>query len=373
VSQGIGRKTSATSPLSSTILVTGGAGFIGSHFVATLAEVSSGPVVSIDKCTYASGLNNLSVKLDGGRYRLVVGDIGNRELIRGVLREHRPEAVVNFAAETHVDRSILFPNDFVQTNVVGTFNLLEEVRLYWEELPGESRDCFRFLQVSTDEVYGSLASDRAPCDEDAALAPNSPYAASKAAADQFVRAFHQTYGVPTQIARCCNNYGPGQYPEKLLPLVILRALGGQPLPIFGDGQQVRDWLYVRDHCLALLQIITRGTPGEVYNISARAERTNLQVVKTLCALLDEVRPRTSGSYADLIAHVMDRPGHDRRYALDPTKISTQLGWTPAESFESGLAKTVHWYLKHSEAVMALANGQPYQEWMALNYGQRRFA
>ncbi|MGO9605604.1 MAG: dTDP-glucose 4,6-dehydratase [Candidatus Binataceae bacterium] len=354
------------------IFIAGGAGFIGSHFVRTLLEVTSTSIVSLDKCTYATGLNTSSGFDDGGRHRLVVGDIGNRALIGALLREHRPAAVVNFAAETHVDRSILFPHEFVQTNVVGTFNLLEEVRLYWQELPAGGKDRFRFLQVSTDEVYGSLPPDHPPCDESSPLAPNSPYAASKAAADQFVRAFHQTYGVPTQIARCCNNYGPGQYPEKLIPLVILRALGEQPLPIFGDGNQVRDWLYVRDHCLALLKIIESGILGEVYNISARAERTNLQVVRAICALLDEARPRSSGSYSDLIAHVADRPGHDRRYALDPSKISTQLEWRPTESFESGLAKTVQWYLEHTEAVLAVANGQSFQEWVALNYHQRRF-
>ena len=354
------------------ILVAGGAGFIGSTFVRTCVEVSASSIVVVDKCTYAVGLNNLAEFNDGEQHRFVQGDIGNRGLIRDLLREYRPATVVNFAAETHVDRSILFPEEFVQTNVVGTFHLLDEVRQYWETLPGASKDRFRFLQVSTDEVYGSLAPSDPPCDENRAFAPNSPYAASKAAADQFVRAFHQTYGVPTQIARCCNNYGPGQYPEKLIPLAILKALQEQPLPIFGDGNQIRDWLYVRDHCLALLKIIESGLPGEVYNISARTERTNLQVVRAICASLDETRPRKSGTYAELITHVADRPGHDRRYALDSSKISSQLHWRSAESFESGLEKTVHWYLDHLDLVMTVANGRAYRDWLAVNYEQRRF-
>jgi len=354
------------------ILVAGGAGFIGSNFVRTLLEVSASSIVTLDKCTYATGLNNLAEFNNGGRHHFVQGDIRNRALVRDLLREHQPATVVNFAAETHVDRSILFPEEFVQTNVVGTFNLLEEVRQYWEELPSASRDGFRFLQVSTDEVYGSLAPSEPSCDENKAFAPNSPYAASKAAADQFVRVFHQTYGVPTQIARCCNNYGPGQYPEKLIPLVILRALLEQPLPIFGDGNQIRDWLYVRDHCLALIKIISSGLPGEVYNISARAERTNLQVVNAICALLDETRPRKSGAYSNLIAHVTDRPCHDRRYALDSSKISSQLDWRSTESFESGLEKTVRWYLDHMDQVMTVANGRAYRDWLAVNYDKRHF-
>ena len=360
-------------PVLPSILVTGGAGFIGSNFVRTLLETPAGSIVTLDKGTYATGLNNLAEFNDGGRHQFVQGDIGNRTLIRDLLREHRPAAVVNFAAETHVDRSILFPEEFVRTNVVGTFHLLDEVRQYWEALDGASKDEFRFLQVSTDEVYGSLAASDPPCDETKSFAPNSPYAASKAAADHFVRAFHQTYGVPTQIARCCNNYGPGQYPEKLIPLVILRALHEQPLPIFGDGNQIRDWLYVRDHCLALLKIVASGVPGEVYNIGARAQRTNMQVVSAICSLLDETRPRKSGSYADLIAHITDRPGHDRRYALDPSKISSQLGWRAEESFESGLAKTVRWYLEHIEQVMTVASGHAYKDWLAVNYDQRRFS
>ena len=354
------------------ILVAGGAGFIGSNFVRTCLEVSANSIITVDKCTYAVGLNDLSEVNCEERHRFIPGDIGNRALIRDLLQEHQPTVVVNFAAETHVDRSILFPDEFVQTNVVGTFNLLDEVRQYWEPLPEVTKGGFRFLQVSTDEVYGSLAPGDAPCDENKAFAPNSPYAASKAAADQFVRAFHQTYGIPTQIARCCNNYGPGQYPEKLIPLLILRALQEQPLPIFGDGQQIRDWLYVRDHCLALLKILASGVPGEVYNISAREERTNLQIVRTICTMLDEIQPRKSGSYSDLIAHITDRPGHDRRYALDSSKLCSQLGWRPTETFESGLAKTVRWYLDHVDLLMAVANGGAYRDWLAANYDQRRF-
>ncbi len=353
-----------------TILVTGGAGFIAFNFIQIWLEESAGSIVTVDKSTYAAGTNNPARVNDHGRHRFVQGDIGNRALIRELLSNCRPVKVVNFAAETHVDRSILFPEEFVNTNVVGTFNLLNEVRHYWDTLPDSGKDSFRFLQVSTDEVYGSLLLHEPPCDENRAPAPNSPYAASKAAADQFVRAFHQTYGVPTQIARCCNNYGPYQYPEKLIPLMILSALREQPLPIYGDGDQIRDWLYVRDHCLALMRIVETGRPGEVYNISARAERTNLQVVRSMCALLDDAHPRKSGPYANLIAHVTDRPGHDRRYALDSTKLTDELGWRPTESFESGLAKTVRWYLEHIDWVTAAAGGGAYKDWLAAQRSSR---
>jgi dTDP-glucose 4,6-dehydratase len=339
-----------------TILITGGAGFIGSNFIRIWLEESAGSIVTLDKSTYAAGSNNLVGINDHGRHRFVQGDIGDRALLRELLNNCRPANVINFAAETHVDRSIRFPEEFVQTNVVGTFNLLEEVRQYWNTLRGSSKDSFRFLQVSTDEVYGSLSPNDPPCDESRAHAPNSPYAASKAAADQFVRAFYKTYGVPTQISRCCNNYGPYQFPEKLIPLMIISALREQPLPIYGDGNQIRDWLYVRDHCLALMKIMETGNPGEVYNISARAERTNLKVVQATCALLDEARPRKSGRYADLITHVTDRPGHDRRYALDPTKLINDLGWRSTEGFELGLAKTVRWYLEHIDWATAAAVG-----------------
>jgi dTDP-glucose 4,6-dehydratase len=356
--------------MSPNILVTGGAGFIGSNFIRSWLEESPGDIVTVDKGTYAAS-NGLSETTDNGRHRFIVGDIADRALISALLREHQPSAVINFAAETHVDRSILFPEEFVQANVMGTFNLLDEVRNYWSRLPDAEKSGFRFLQVSTDEVYGSLPLEEAPCDEKKAPAPNSPYAASKAAADQFVRAFHQTYGLPTQIARCCNNYGPYQHPEKLIPLMIHRALREEALPIYGDGRQIRDWLYVDDHCAALRSVIARGRAGEVYNISARAERTNLEVVRAVCALLDEAYPRKSGCYAELIEHVADRPGHDRRYALDASKLEGELGWRAQESFESGLEKTVGWYLSNIEWVKALADGGSFRNWNHINYSQRR--
>ena len=353
------------------ILVTGGAGFIGSNFIRSWLDTSPGLVITVDKGTYAAASDNLAGLPEDGRYRLITGDIADRELMRGLLQQHRPSAVINIAAETHVDRSIKFPEEFVQANVMGTFNLLDEVRHYWDGLEGEPKSGFRYLQVSTDEVYGSLPLSEPPCDEKHAPEPNSPYAASKAAADQFVRAFHQTYGLPTTIARCCNNYGPYQHPEKLIPHIIHRALQEQPLPIYGDGRQIRDWLFVDDHCSALRCILTRGRTGEVYNISARAERNNLQVVGEICALLDGEYPRKSGSYANLIAHVTDRPGHDRRYALDSSKLVGELGWKASESFESGLAKTVRWYLSNIEWVAAVAEGGAYKDWLAVNYSQRR--
>jgi dTDP-glucose 4,6-dehydratase len=368
------QKFGTTPPLempSPTIMVAGGAGFIGSNFIQSWLEEASGSVVTIDKGTYAAGAGNLTGLSEDRRHRMVAGDIVDRVLIRELLQHHQPVAVINFAAETHVDRSILFPEEFVQANVMGTFNLLDEARHYWSALPDAQKDSFRFLQVSTDEVYGSLPLEDEPCDEERNSAPNSPYAASKAAADQFVRAFHQTYGLPAQIARCCNNYGPYQHPEKLIPHMIHRALREQPLPVYGDGRQIRDWLYVGDHCAALRCVIARGRPGEVYNISSRAERTNLQVVSALCALLDREYPRKAGSYADLIAHVADRPGHDRRYALDSGKLEAELGWRARESFESGLEKTVRWYLSNLAWVSTVADGRAYQDWESINYSQRR--
>ncbi len=366
-----GRGKSSSVMLPANILVTGGAGFIGSNFIQGWLEEARGAVINIDKGTYAAGANNLAQLNDDGRHQLIAGDIADRSLMRDLLNACQPCAVINFAAETHVDRSIRFPEEFLQANVVGTFNLLEEVRHYWDALPDAQKNGFRFLQVSTDEVYGSLPLEESPCDEKKTPAPNSPYAASKAAADQFVRAFHQTYGLPTQIARCCNNYGPYQHPEKLIPHIIHRALGEEPLPIYGDGRQIRDWLYVGDHCAALRSVIARGRLGEVYNISARAERTNMQVVSAICALLDAEYPRKSGSYADLIEHVADRPGHDRRYALDSSKLVDELGWRAEESFESGLAKTVRWYLTNLEWVTAVADGGAYRQWVSINYSQRR--
>jgi dTDP-glucose 4,6-dehydratase len=356
--------------MESSILITGGAGFIGSNFIRTWLAEAGACVVNVDKRTYAGGSRSLS-GIAADRHRFVSGDIADRALIGKLLDEHRPCGVINFAAETHVDRSILFPLDFVQANVLGTVNLLEEVRRYWGSLSDSSKAGFRFLQVSTDEVYGSLAADQPPWDEATPVAPNSPYSASKAASDHFVRAYYQTYGLPTQIARCCNNYGPYQYPEKLIPLVIVNALRERPLPIYGDGRQIRDWLFVGDHCAALRHIVTAGRPGEIYNISARAERTNLNVVKTLCELLDEARPRSSGNYADLLSHVADRPGHDRRYAIDAGKLVRELGWRPIETFESGLRKTVKWYLDNVEWVASTTAGEKYADWLEANYQSRR--
>jgi len=353
------------------ILVAGGAGFIGSNFIRCWLEQQRGSVLSVDKGTYAASPGNLAGWSEDKTYRLIAGDIADRSHMRALLEEYRPHAIINFAAETHVDRSILYPEEFVQANVMGTFNLLVEARQFWNGLPEGDKSGFKFLQVSTDEVYGALLPDDPPCDEATAPAPNSPYAASKAAADQFVRAFHQTYGLPTQIARCTNNYGPYQHPEKLIPHMIHKALREEPLPIYGDGRQIRDWLYVDDHCAALQCILARGRAGEVYNISARAEQTNLQVVRAICALLDRESPRKSGSYAELITHVVDRPGHDRRYGLNSSRLSEELGWRARESFESGLEKTVRWYLKNLEWVTKVVDGGAYKDWLAVNYTQRR--
>ncbi len=297
------------------------------------------------------------------------GDIGDRELVRRLLSEHRPRAVVHFAAESHVDRSIHGPADFVQTNVVGTFCLLEEARAWWQALPGAERDAFRFLHVSTDEVYGSLGAGDPAFTEQTQYAPNSPYAASKAASDHLVRAYHHTYGLPTLTTNCSNNYGPFQFPEKLIPLVIHNALAGKKLPVYGDGANVRDWLYVLDHCDAVRLVLERGKPGEIYNIGGAAEKKNLDVVRTLCALLDEARPRAQGRYADLIEFVADRPGHDRRYAMDAGKLARELGWRPKESFETGLAKTVRWYLDNRAWVEEVTSGA-YRGWIEQNYGNR---
>jgi len=354
----------------STILVTGGSGFIASHFIRARLELGRETIVSVDKRAGNAGINNVGSRSDDDSVRFVQGEIGDRVLIGRLMREHRPVAVVNFAAETHVDRSILFPYDFLQANVIGVFNLLEEIRDYRKTLTDCEQESFRFLQVSTDEVYGSLPSHAPPCDEDAPFAPNSPYAASKAAADHFVRVSFVTYGLPILIARCCNNYGSYQYPEKLIPLMILRAVAGEALPIYGDGNQIRDWLYVRDHCMALDRILTSGTPGETYNISAQAERTNLDVVRQLCALLDRLSPRPSGTYDALITHVADRPGHDRRYALKSEKVR-RLGWRPEETFESGLEKTVGWYLENVAWLNAVKDLEQYTDWLTVNYYQRR--
>jgi dTDP-glucose 4,6-dehydratase len=319
------------------LLVTGGAGFIGSNFVLSTLHESSEPIVNLDKLTYAGKLANLEALRDDKRHVFVQGDICDRELVRSLLKQHRPRAIVHFAAESHVDRSIAGPAPFMQTNVIGTFALLEEARAYPE---------IRFLHVSTDEVYGSLGPDDAPFTEATPYAPNSPYAASKAAADHLVRAYHHTYGLPTLTTNCSNNYGPHQFPEKLIPLVIANALAGKPLPVYGDGRNVRDWLYVLDHCEALRLVLERGRAGETYNIGGGAEKANLDLVKEICALLDEASPRKGGGYAELIKFVPDRPGHDRRYAMDSSKIARELGWRPRESLRSGLKKTVQWYLEH---------------------------
>ena len=324
------------------LLVTGGAGFIGSNFVVSTLAQWDESIVTLDKLTYAGSLANLGAVSGDRRHVFVRGDICDRELVKTLLSKHKPRAIVHFAAESHVDRSISGPAEFVQTNVVGTWSLLEEARSYYKDRE------FRFLHVSTDEVYGSLASDEPAFTEERPFAPNSPYAASKAAADHLVRAYFHTYGLPALTTNCSNNYGPHQYPEKLIPLMIRNAIAGKPLPVYGDGRNVRDWLYVTDHCDALRVVLAKGVLGETYNIGGESERNNNDVVATLCRLLDMARPRKGGSYADLIAYVTDRPGHDRRYAMNIAKIRRELGWQPRESFESGLEKTVHWYLANLE-------------------------
>jgi dTDP-glucose 4,6-dehydratase len=330
------------------LLVTGGAGFIGSNFVLAAVGQAGEPVLNLDKLTYAGSMKNVEALRGDARHTFVHGDIADRALVRGLLERHRPRAIVHFAAESHVDRSIEGPAEFVQTNVVGTFCLLEEARAYWSALPAQERAAFRFLHVSTDEVYGSLGPDDAAFNEQTPYAPNSPYSASKAASDHLVRAYHHTYGLPTLVTNCSNNYGPHQFPEKLIPLMIHQALAGKPLPVYGDGLNVRDWLYVEDHCTALGEVLARGRLGEVYNIGGSAEMRNIDLVKTLCAVLDDAKPRTGGTYASLITFVKDRPGHDRRYAIDSGKIQRELGWRPRESFQSGLKKTVRWYLERRQ-------------------------
>jgi dTDP-glucose 4,6-dehydratase len=334
------------------LLVTGGAGFIGSNFALSTIAQSGEPIVNLDKLTYAGNLANLESLRGDARHTFVQGDIGDRGLLGTLLARHRPRAIVHLAAESHVDRSIEGPAEFIQTNVVGTFGLLEEARAYWQAMPAEERSAFRFLHVSTDEVYGSLGPQDPAFTEQTPYAPNSPYSASKAASDHLVRAYHHTYGLPTLVTNCSNNYGPRQFPEKLIPLMIHQALAGKPLPVYGDGQNVRDWLYVEDHCAALRAVLARGRLGEVYNIGGAAEMKNIDLVTTLCALLDEAKPRTGGSYAALITFVKDRPGHDRRYAIDSGKIRKELGWRPAETFASGLKKTVRWYLEQRQAKRA---------------------
>jgi len=350
-----------------TVFVTGCAGFIGSNFVHVWLGSSDEPVVNLDKLTYAGNPANLAAFLYDERYCFFQGDIGDRALVGRLLAEHRPRAVINFAAESHVDRSIHGPGDFIQTNVVGTFNLLEAVRSYWLELSIDQQAEFRFLHISTDEVYGTLGSDDAPFAESDPYEPNSPYSASKAASDHLVRAWHHTYGIPILTTNCSNNYGPYHFPEKLIPLVINNALAGKPLPIYGDGRQVRDWLYVEDHCRAIIRVLHAGRVGETYNIGGWNEMTNLEVVKTICATLDELRPHPVGKgYAELIAFVRDRPGHDRRYAIDARKIETELGWRPTETFETGIRKTVKWYLDNQAWVDGVTSGA-YRQWLEKQY------
>lgn len=352
------------------ILVTGCAGFIGSNFVHVWLGSSNETVINLDKLTYAGNPANLAALSGDARHQLVQGDIGDRELVGRLLEEHRPRAVLNFAAESHVDRSIHGPDDFIQTNVVGTFNLLESVRAYWSALPEAEKAAFRFLHVSTDEVYGTLAPDDAPFAETNAYEPNSPYSASKAASDHLVRAWHHTYGLPVVTTNCSNNYGPYHFPEKLIPLVIHNALAGKPLPIYGDGRQVRDWLYVEDHCRAIQRVLQAGRVGETYNVGGWNEKANIDVVKTICALLDELKPRADGKpYVDQITFVKDRPGHDRRYAIDARKIERELGWKPQETFDSGIRKTVRWYLANQAWVEDITSGA-YRQWLDKQYGDK---
>ncbi|MFZ5502744.1 MAG: dTDP-glucose 4,6-dehydratase [Pseudomonadota bacterium] len=352
------------------ILVTGGAGFIGSNFVLDWFAQSDEPVVNLDKLTYAGNLENLVPLKDNAKHIFVRGDIGDRQLLDTLLAGHRPRAVVNFAAESHVDRSIHGPEDFIQTNIVGTFHLLESVRAYWGGLAAVEKDAFRFLHVSTDEVYGSLSRGDPAFTETHRYEPNSPYSASKAASDHLVRAYHHTYGLPVLTTNCSNNYGPYHFPEKLIPLMIVNALAGKNLPVYGDGQQIRDWLYVKDHCSAIRCVLTKGKLGEVYNIGGWNEKANLDIVHTVCALLDELRPRADGQpYREQIAFVADRPGHDRRYAIDARKIERELGWKPAETFETGIRKTVRWYLDNRDWVNNVLSGN-YRQWLEKNYAER---
>ena len=349
------------------IFVTGGAGFIGANFILDWLAQTDEPVVNIDNLTYAGNLENLASLHADARHVFVKGDIGDSALIARLLATHQPRAVLNFAAESHVDRSIHGPEDFIQTNIVGTFRLLEAVRAYWGGLQGDARAGFRFLHVSTDEVYGSLAPTDAAFTETHRYEPNSPYSASKAASDHLVRAYHHTYGLPVLTTNCSNNYGPYHFPEKLIPLMIVNALAGKPLPVYGDGMQVRDWLYVKDHCSAIRRVLEAGKTGEVYNVGGWNEKPNIEIVNIVCALLDELRPRADGkNYREQISYVKDRPGHDRRYAIDASKIQRELGWKPAETFETGIRKTVQWYLANPEWVAHVQSGA-YRAWVQTQY------
>ncbi len=358
------------SPQDRPILVTGGAGFIGSNLILQWLSREQGPVVNLDKLTYAGNLRNLEQISSDPRYTFVHGDICDRRLVAEILARHRPRAILHLAAESHVDRSIHGPDDFVRTNVNGTFALLEETRAYWTELPSQEQTGFRFLQVSTDEVFGSLSADGPPFSEVTAYAPNSPYSASKAASDHMVRAYHHTYGLPTLTTHCSNNYGPYQFPEKLIPLMVLNAVEGKPLPLYGDGRNVRDWLFVSDHCEAIRTVLARGPVGETYNIGGNMELPNLEVVKAICGILDELRPNDPVvPHAGLIRLVKDRAGHDRRYAMDARKLERELGWKPHESFESGIQKTVQWYLANTDWTSDVTSGH-YREWIERQYSRR---
>jgi len=354
------------------IVVTGGAGFIGSNFVNAWVKLGLGKVINLDKLTYAGNLENLAEISNDENHVFVQADIGDKDTVAALFKQHQPKAVLNFAAESHVDRSIHSPGEFIQTNIVGTFNLLEEVRAYWAALNEEAKRDFRFLHVSTDEVYGSLTADDPAFKETNPYEPNSPYSASKAASDHLVRAYHHTYGMPMLTTNCSNNYGPYHFPEKLIPLVIHNALNGKDLPIYGNGSNVRDWLYVEDHCSAIRRVLEAGKVGETYNIGGWNEMTNLEVVHTLCDMLDQAQPKATGSYRDQITYVQDRPGHDQRYAIDATKIERELGWKPAETFETGIQKTVQWYLEHQSWVAHVTSGE-YKKWIGDNYQAREKA
>ena len=356
-----------------TILVTGGAGFIGSNFVLEWFKdtaVAGEAVVNLDALTYAGNLENLASLEGEPRHHFVKGDITDAELVRALIAKHQPRAIVHFAAESHVDRSIHGPGAFIKTNIEGTFALLEAARAYWQGLADAEKATFRFHHVSTDEVYGSLKPDDPAFAETNPYEPNSPYSASKAASDHLVRAWHHTYGLPVVTTNCSNNYGPYHFPEKLIPLMIVNALAGKPLPVYGDGQQIRDWLYVTDHCSAIRAVLARGRLGETYNIGGWNEKANIDIVRTVCALLDDLRPDAAGSYARLITYVKDRPGHDRRYAIDARKIERELGWRPAETFETGIRKTIEWYLANADWVSRVQSGS-YRDWVARNYESRQ--
>ena len=354
------------------ILVTGGAGFIGANFILDWLEASGEPVLNLDALTYAGNLQSLSSLHADPRHVFVKGDIGDRALLERLYAEHRPRAVVHFAAESHVDRSIHGPGDFIKTNIEGTYSLLEATRTHWNGLPADEQAAFRFHHVSTDEVYGSLAPDEPAFMETRAFEPNSPYSASKAASDHLVRAWHHTYGLPVVTTNCSNNYGPYHFPEKLIPLMIVNALAGKPLPVYGDGQQVRDWLYVKDHCAAIRVVLAGGRIGQTYNVGGWNEKPNIEIVQTVCRLLDEMRPDPTGSHSRLITYVTDRPGHDRRYAIDARKLERELGWKPAETFETGIRKTVRWYLDHADWVAQVQSGG-YRDWVSSHYSDRASA